>query len=59
MPNKELFTGTILFADNKINVLQVTTAGRTLSEIEQIIKARNILNAHLEAYERNDKDRRK
>lgn len=53
----ELFTGKILFADNKVNILEVTTPGRNLSEIEQIIMARNILNKHLEDYEKS-KERR-
>lgn len=55
----ELFSGKILIADNKVNVLEITTPGRVLTDIEQLVKARNLIDRHIKLFERDDEKRRK
>lgn len=57
MAADEKFSGKILIADGKVNILEVQSDKRNLQYIEQLITARNILDAHMKEYE-SARDRR-
>lgn len=47
----EKYNGKVLIADGKINILDIKIEDRPLSEIQQLIVLRNIVQKHLEHYE--------